>query len=172
MAGILWWPEGSACVDGSPTRIYEVLLFFMWIGQPSKDSALCDERLATEEISEGWREECATPSTGRMAQNPATATKHQTRSDEKLCKSQGPDWIGVLKYLAEIFPQLSKAKIKEGVLRSASSSETICSTTYFWVTRKKLGTHFVRCQLTYIRATRNWLRTCCHCITNLVAICA
>jgi len=54
-------------------------------------------------------------------------------------------------YLGEKFPQLSEAKIKSGflwVLRSTSSSETICSTTYFRATRKKLGTHFVWCQLT------------------------
>jgi len=44
------------------------------------------------------------------------------------------------KYLAEKFPRLSEVKIKRGflwVLRSASSSETICSRTYFRVTRKK-----------------------------------
>jgi len=55
------------------------------------------------------------------------------------------------KYLAEKFPRLREAKIKRGflwVLRSASSSETICSTTYFRVTRIKLGTPFVWCQLT------------------------
>jgi len=65
------------------------------MGQPNKDFALPEERLASEEISEGRIEECATPSTGRMAQNPATAPTHQTRSDDKLCKSHGPDWIGV-----------------------------------------------------------------------------
>ena len=46
------------------------------------------------------------------------------------------------KYRAEKFPWLSEAKIKEGFLwflRSASSSETMCSTTYFRVTRKSLG---------------------------------
>jgi len=75
--------------------MYEVLLFFMCLGQPSKDFALPEERLASEEISEGRIEECATPSTGRMAQNPATAPTHQTRSDEKLRRSHGPDWIGV-----------------------------------------------------------------------------
>jgi hypothetical protein len=52
------------------------------------------------------------------------------------------------KYLAEKFPRLSEAKIKKGVFRSASSSEMICSTTYFRVMRKKLGMHFVWCQLT------------------------
>jgi len=72
-----------------------ILLFFMRMGQPSKDFALPEERLALEEISECWREECATPSIGRMAQNPATAPTHQTRSDEKLRKSHGPNWIGV-----------------------------------------------------------------------------
>jgi len=44
------------------------------------------------------------------------------------------------KYLAEKSPRLSEAKIKERifwVLRSASSSETVCSTTYCKVTRKK-----------------------------------
>jgi len=57
----------------------------------------------------------------------------------------------VFKCLAEKFPRLSEAKIKRGffwVLSSASSSETICSTTYFRVTRKKLGTRFVWCHLT------------------------
>ena len=65
------------------------------MGQPSKDFALPEEILSSEEIFEGRREECATASAGRMAQNPATAPAHQTRSDEKLRKSHGPDWIGV-----------------------------------------------------------------------------
>jgi len=43
------------------------------MGQPSKDFALLEDRMASEEISEGRREGCATPSNGRMAQNPATA---------------------------------------------------------------------------------------------------
>jgi len=57
------------------------------MGQPSKDFALPEEIMASEEISEGRIEESATPSTGRMAQNPAAAPIHQTRSDEKLRKS-------------------------------------------------------------------------------------
>jgi hypothetical protein len=65
------------------------------MGQPSKDFALPEERLASEEISEGRIEECATSSTGRMAQNPATAPTYQTRSVEKLHKRHGPDWIGI-----------------------------------------------------------------------------
>jgi len=65
------------------------------MGQPSKNFALPEKRLASEEISEGRREECATSSTGRMAQNPATAPTHLTLSDEKLRKSHGTDWIGV-----------------------------------------------------------------------------
>jgi hypothetical protein len=40
------------------------------MGQTIKDFELPEERLASEEISEGQREECATPSAGRMAQNP------------------------------------------------------------------------------------------------------
>jgi len=52
------WPEGSVSVDGSPTGIYEVLLFFffMWMRQPSKNFALREERLVSEEICEGRRE--------------------------------------------------------------------------------------------------------------------
>jgi len=65
------------------------------MGQPSKDFELPEERKASEKISEGQIEECATPSTGRMAQNPATIPIHQTRSDEKLRKGHGLDWIGV-----------------------------------------------------------------------------
>jgi len=61
------------------------------MGQASKDFALPEERLASEEIFEGRREECATPSTGRMAQNPATAPTHQTQSDDKLRKSYGSE---------------------------------------------------------------------------------
>jgi len=37
------------------------------MGQQSKDFALPEERLSSVKISEGRREECATPSTGRMA---------------------------------------------------------------------------------------------------------
>ena len=51
--------------------------------------------MAPKDNSEGQREECAAPSTDKMTQNPATAPTHQTRSDEKLCKSHGPDWINV-----------------------------------------------------------------------------
>jgi len=61
------------------------------------------------------------------------------------------------KYLAEKFPRFSEVKIKRGflwVLRSVSSLETICSTTYFRVTRKKFGTPFVWCQLTYSEISR------------------
>jgi len=64
------------------------------MGQPSKDFALPEERLASEDISEGRIEECATPSTVRIAQNIATAPTRQTWSDEKLRESHGPDWIG------------------------------------------------------------------------------
>jgi len=68
------------------------------MGQSRKDFALPEERLVSEKISEGRIEECATPSTDRMVQNPATAPAHQTRSDKKkkkLRKSHGPDLIGV-----------------------------------------------------------------------------
>ena len=80
--------------------------------------ALPEERLASEEISEGRREECATSSTGRMAQNPATGPTHQTRSDEILRKSRRLDWIS-FKYLAEKFSHLSQTKIKEGVFEGS-----------------------------------------------------
>jgi len=65
------------------------------MGQLSKGFALPKERMGSEEISEGRREGCAAPSTGRMAQNPATILTYQTRSDEKICKSHGLDWNGV-----------------------------------------------------------------------------
>jgi hypothetical protein len=58
--------------------------------QPSKDFALPEYRLASEEISEGRREESITPRNGRMAENPATVRTNQSRSDEKLRKSHRP----------------------------------------------------------------------------------
>ena len=63
--------EGN--VDGSPSGICEVLLFYV----------------------NGRIEECVTPNTGRMTQNPATASTHQTRSDEKVHKIHRLDRIGV-----------------------------------------------------------------------------
>jgi hypothetical protein len=101
-------------VDGFPTGMYEVLPLFYVNGQSSRDLALPEERLASEEIFESWREECATPCTDRMAQNPATAPTHQTLSDKNFVKAM--DQTGsAFKYLAEKFPPLSEAKIKEGV---------------------------------------------------------
>jgi len=78
------------------------------MGEPSKDFALPEERLASEESSEGQREECTTPSTGRMAQNPATAPTHQTLSDKKLRKSHGH------------FLDSAKRKLKRGFCGSSS----------------------------------------------------
>jgi len=72
------------------------------------------ERLASEKISEGQIEECGTPSTGRMTQNPATAPTHQTRSDENFVKAM--DRTGsAFKYLADKYPRLREAKIQEEV---------------------------------------------------------
>jgi hypothetical protein len=49
-----------------------------------------------------------------MTQNPATAPTHQTRSDENFVKAMDRTGLA-FKYLAEKFPRLSEAKIKEGV---------------------------------------------------------
>jgi hypothetical protein len=67
----------------------------MSMGEPIKNFALPEGRLPSEEIPEGQREECATTSTGRIAQNSATAPTHETRSDEYLCKRHGLDWISI-----------------------------------------------------------------------------
>ena len=115
--------------------------FLMWMGQPSKEFALPEDRLASEENSEVQSEGCAKPTTGRMAQNPTTAPTHHTLSDGKLRKSHGPDWIGVQVPDWKI-PSTQRSEDKGGilwVLRSASSSETICATAYFCMTEKSLG---------------------------------
>ena len=120
------------------------------MGQPSKEFALPEDRLASEEISEGLIEEFATPCTGRMTQNPAIAPTHHTRSDGNFVKAMNRTGLA-FKYLAEKLLRLSEAKIKRGflwVLRSASLSETICSIPYFSVTRNKLRTRFVWYQQT------------------------
>jgi hypothetical protein len=85
------------------------------MGQSSKDFVLLEDRMASEEISEGRREVCATPCTGRRAQNPATAPTHPTRSDKKNFIKTMDRTGSAFKYLAEKFPPLSEAKIKEGV---------------------------------------------------------
>ena len=79
------------------------------MGQPSKDFALPEERLASEEISEGRIEECATP--GRMAQNPATAPNIILGLMKNFVKAMERTG-SALKYLTEKFPRLSEAKIK------------------------------------------------------------
>jgi hypothetical protein len=108
------------------------------MGQPSKNFALPAERLALEKISDGRREECATPCIGRMAQNPSTAPTHQSRSDKYFVKAM--DRTGsAFKCLAEKFPPLSETKIKEGVFVGPQIRKlfrTIWSTTYFRTRRK------------------------------------
>jgi hypothetical protein len=78
------------------------------------------------------------------------------------------------KYLAEKFPRLSEAKIKEGVFVGPQIRK-LFSDDMFRVTRKKLGTRFVWCQLTSSgisgRKTTRKRLTCFHCITDLVAKC-
>jgi hypothetical protein len=94
------------------------------MGQPSKDFALAEDRLASEENSEGRRYECATPCTGRMAQNPATASTYKSQSDKKYVKAM--DRTGsAFKYPAEKFPPLSEAKIKEGFFCGSSDPQAL-----------------------------------------------
>jgi len=98
------------------------------MGQPSKEFAVPEERLTSDEIFEGRREECAIPSTGRMAQNPATAPTHLTRSDFKNFVKAMDRTGSAFKHLAENSLDSAKRKLKRGllwVLRSSSSSETI-----------------------------------------------
>ena len=102
------------------------------MGKPSKDFAFPEERLASEKISESRREECATPSTGRMHKILLPPLHIEIGLMENFVKATDQT-ESAFKYLAEKFPRLSEAKIKEGdllVLRSASSSETVCLTTY------------------------------------------
>jgi hypothetical protein len=84
------------------------------MGQPSKDFALPEERLASEEISEFGE---------KNVQHPALTEWHKIlllplhikfglmKNFVKATDRTGP----AFKYLAEKFPRLSEAKIKEGV---------------------------------------------------------
>lgn len=83
------------------------------------------------------------------------------------------------KYLAVKFPRLSEAKIKEGIFVGPQIRQLFRDEMFDNLLQgdeKKLGTRFVWCQLTSSgmsgqKTTRNWLRSCCLCITNLAAIC-
>ena len=97
------------------------------MGQSSKDFALPEERLASEEISEGRIEECATPSTGRMHKILLPPLHIELGLMENFVKATDQT-ESALKYLAEKFPRLSEAKIKREllwVLRSASSKRYV-----------------------------------------------
>ena len=100
------------------------------MGQQSKIFALPEERVAAEEISEGRRKECATPSIGRKAQNAATSPHFELGLMKDFVEAT--DWTeSAFKYLAVKFPLLSETKIKDGVLwvfRFANSSKTTCLT--------------------------------------------
>jgi len=124
------------------------------VGQPSKDFAFPEER--------DWPQRKSLKAREKNVQHPALAEWHKMLLPPlhiklSLMKNfvKAMDRTGsVFKHLAEKFPQLREMKIIERVLwalRSAGSSETISSTAFFRVTRKKLGTHFVLCQLTSSR---------------------
>jgi hypothetical protein len=96
----------------------------------------------------------------KNGQNPALAEWHKTLIPplhikfglmKNLVKPMDRNGL-VFKYLAEKFPRDSaKRKLNREFLcfhRSTTYSETICSTTYFMTTRKKLGTRFVWFQIT------------------------
>jgi hypothetical protein len=145
MACIFVLPEGSASVDRSPTGIYEVLLFLCEWGSQEKSIT---RTLTSEEISEGRREECVTPCTGRMAQNPATAPTYQTRSDKNFVKPmdrRSSIWLknsldSAKRKLKRVFcgssePQaLQRRNVQQPTLGRLEK-------------KKKLGTCFVWCQI-------------------------
>jgi len=72
-------------------------------------------RLSSEEISEGQKEEYATPSTRRMTQNPATPPLHIRLGLMKNFVKAMDQTGSAFKYLVEKFPRLCEAKIKEWV---------------------------------------------------------
>jgi len=95
------------------------------MGQPSKDFALPEER--------GWPQRKSLKVGEKNVQNPALAEWHKILLPPLHIKLglmknfvKAMDRTGsAFKYLAEKFPRLSEAKIKEGflwVLRSVSSS--------------------------------------------------
>lgn len=83
------------------------------------------------------------------------------------------------KYLAEKFPRLSEAKIKEGVFVGPQIRELFKDDRFdnmLQGNEKTLGTRFGWYQLTSSatsgqKTTRSWLTTCCLCTRNLVATC-
>jgi hypothetical protein len=83
--------------------------------QPSKDFAVAQERLDSEEISEIQREECATTCTGGMTQNHAIAHTHQTWPDKKNIVTAMDRTGSVFKYLVEKSLPFNEAKIKDVV---------------------------------------------------------
>jgi len=111
------------------------------MGQPSKDFAFPEER--------DWPQRKSLKVGEKNVQHRALAEWHKILLPPQHIKLglmknfvKAMDWTGsAFKYLAEKFHRLRKAKIKEGdflwVLRSAGSSETICSTTFFRVMIKK-----------------------------------
>ena len=69
--------------------------------------------MASEEISEGWREECAKPSTGRMTQNLLPPLHFVLGLMKNFVKAM--DRTGsAFKYLAEKFLDSAKRKLKRG----------------------------------------------------------
>ena len=113
-------------------------------GTAGQNFTLPEERRASEETSDGRIEECTTPALGEWHKTLLPPPHIKLGLMKNFVKVM--DRIGsVFEYLAEIFPRLSQTKSKRRflwVLRPASSSETICLTTYFRVTRKKASDAF------------------------------
>lgn len=128
----LLWFEGRGSVEGIETGIYVVPLLFKGMGQSSKDFALWEERLASDEIFADWREERATPINYRI-KILAPSPHIKLGLVKSFVKSMDMTWLS-FGYLATIFPRLNKAKTNKTflwILGSTSSSQRNSLTKWF-----------------------------------------
>jgi len=72
------WPESYGNSDWAARRIYEILLFPTWIGQPSEGQVLPCKAMATPRRNDSGTEEWSKSSFSRQDYTIFTSSSHQS----------------------------------------------------------------------------------------------
>ena len=109
-----WWPKSDCLTTWTTTRIQKILLLHLWMGQQSSVSTFLKKELALQKISGTRNHQCGKSTTVELSKILLPSMHLNLGLMKNFVKSMNQEEVAFT-YLWEMFPRLSKAKLKEGV---------------------------------------------------------
>ena len=108
------WSENHCPLTWPATRLYQILLLFVFMGQPCKGTSLQAEKLACASITSTLNTQCFIWTTRRIKQNYIPCSSCKTGPYEKLHKNVREYWRSILVFMQQIFTSQCRKNKKKG----------------------------------------------------------